>query len=345
MITLYSDKYMPTDNNFSNERKNIFRRRLTLLAGTFAFGLLASSLIGSSQMSTAQAQESDDPMPVDIGCPTGAETCEDNRIMTNALHSDNNNTTIVTTLGTATTKVQPDKFSVIVGIETNGTTASEAALGNANRTQKVIAALQELGITQENQLSTISYTISPIYRQADGQLSPCIEIYPPPPECQPKRHIAGYVASSHLMVTMDAGGDISAGEVIDASNEAGANIVNGAFFFVSQEMQEQVRSSLITDAMANAETRANIAANAVGMEVSGVLSVILNDASFPVSDNGPLLESRVAANSDIGTQILPGEQQVTMTLGVVYSVTPSSSVGREEQLNDNSSDEETSPVP
>jgi uncharacterized protein YggE len=284
--------------------------KFALLAGMLAFGLLASGLIGS-QMSSAQAQNSDDPMPVDIGCPTGAEVCEDNDNATSAASND----ATVATSGTATTKVQPDKFSVTVGVETNGTTAAEAASLNANLTGKIIAALEELGI-QENQISTSSYSISPVYEQI-APTEPCIKIYPPPPECQPKQNIVGYVASSSLTVTLDTNGDVDAGEVIDTSIEAGANTVNGVFFFVSQEMQEQVRDSLIQDAIANARHRADIAANAVGLEVSGVKSISLNDVAFPVFARG--VEAQTTA-SDIGTPVLPGEQEVTMTVSVVYDM-------------------------
>ena len=98
-------------------------KKLVLLAGIVAAGIF-SAAFASTQFLSANAQStngtSDDesPMPVDIGCPTGAEVCEDDISEARAT---------VSTSGTATTKVQPDKFSVTVGVETNGTTAQEAA--------------------------------------------------------------------------------------------------------------------------------------------------------------------------------------------------------------------------
>lgn len=85
------------------------------------------------------------PLPVDLGCETGAEICED------VIQS------IVSTSGTAAVKVDPDKFTVTVGIETNGTTAEEAASLNAEMAAKIIAALKAFGISEDD-ISTSSYS-------------------------------------------------------------------------------------------------------------------------------------------------------------------------------------------
>ena len=204
------------------------KRMLALVAGILAMGMVGASIAGGHMLS-ASAQNSDDPMPVDIGCPTGAEVCED---VEGAVHS------VVSTCGTATVKVDPDKFSVTVGVETNGTTAQEAADRNAGAMDKVIAALKALGIS-EDQISTSNYNVYPVYEYRQPT-EPCIMIYPPPPECQPKNEITGYRASNSVTVTLDADGQVDAGEVIDTAIGAGANTVQGAYYFLSQERQMEV---------------------------------------------------------------------------------------------------------
>lgn len=269
-----------------------------LLAGIIAAGVFAGAF-GSTQLLSASAQQNpDDPMPVDLGCETGAEVCED--VITPA---------IVSTSGTATVKVDPDKFTVTVGVETNGTTAEEAASKNADLAAQVIAALKGLGIS-EDEISTSAYSLYPVYQQVEP-LTMCIEIYPQPPECQPKTEIVGYKASNSISVTLDADGDISAGEVIDTAIEGGANTVSGAYFFLSQERQLEVQEGLIEDAIANARHRADIAAGAVGTEITEVKSISLNDVFFP-----PFYYARAEELSS--TQILPGQQEVTMTVNVAY---------------------------
>lgn len=290
----------------SDQHKDV---KLLLLAGIIAAGVFASAL-GSIQLLNANAQQQQQqnpnaPMPVDLGCETGAEVCEDD--------TDQNTTaTTISTSGTATVKVDPDKFTVTVGVETNGTTAEEASSGNADLTAKVIAALKAIGIT-ENATSTSSYMVFPVYSSAEpANVCRVMEGYPIPPECYVKQEITGYKASNSISVTLDAdGGDISAGEVIDTAIKGGANTVSGAFFFLSQERQLEVQQGLIEDAIANARHRADIAAGAVGAEITGIKSINLNDVSFP-----PFYLARAEELSS--TQILPGEQEVTMTVSVVY---------------------------
>ena len=284
----------------SDQHKDI---KLLLLAGIIAAGVFASA-VGSIQLLNANAQQqqnSDDPMPVDLGCETGAEVCED----------DVDQTPVISTSGTATVKVDPDKFTVTVGVETNGTTAEEASSSNADLTAKVIAALRALGIA-ENATSTSSYSVFPVYSSAEP-INACrvMEGYPIPPECYVKQEITGYKASNSISVTLDANGDISAGEVIDTAIEGGANTVSAAYFFLSQERQLEVQQGLIEDAIANARHRADIAAGAVGIEITSIKSINLNDVSFP-----PFYYARAEELSS--TQILPGQQEVTMTVNVVY---------------------------
>jgi uncharacterized protein len=275
-------------------------KKFVLIAGILAVGILAASIAGG-QLLNATAQYA----PNSAGTSTNST---------------------VSTSGTATVKVQADKVTVNVAVETNGTTASEAVARNAEISGQVIAALKELGIT-EDQISTSYFSVYPVYEWvyppcimegdmksesgASGAVRP--EIYPPPPECQGKNVITGYKASNNLSVTLDA--DENVGEVIDTAVGAGANNVSGAYFFISQERQQELRDSLIAEAIANAEHRATIAANAVDMKISGVQSISLNDVYFPVFYKG--LES---FDAGAGTQILPGQQEVTTTVSVVFFI-------------------------
>lgn len=274
--------------------QNMNKRNLALIAGILAIGLVAASIAGGGAFSAAAQQNSDEPIPVDLGCETGAESCE---------------VATVSTPGTATVNVEPDKVSVTIGVETEGETASEAAAANADLMEKVLAALRELGVKDE-EMATSSYNVFPIYNTTAPEF--CIMIYPTPPECLPKNEIVGYKATNSVTVTVDA--DFDAGSVIDAAVEAGATNVNGAYFFVSQEKQQEVRDSLIGDAIANARSRADKAAEAVDMQVTGVKSISLNDVYFPV------FYRELAADGAGSTPILPGQQQITMTVQVVFNM-------------------------
>jgi hypothetical protein len=274
------------------------KRKLVLIAGFLAMSLVAASIAGGQALSAAAQQNSDDPMPVDLECETGATVCEQE--IQDVVQS------VVSTSGTATVKVTPDKVSVTIGVETRGETAEEAAAANAELMDKVLQALKDLGIAEED-ISTNWYSVYPVY---EWMSPPCIEIYPQPPECAPKNEITGYSASNSVTVTLDASEDV--GEVIDVAVEAGATNVNGAYFFVSTERQEEIREDLIADAIANARSRADKAAEAVGMEITGVKSISLNDVYFPFFYKDFALES---AGS---TPILPGQQEISQSVQVTF---------------------------
>lgn len=96
---------------------------------------------------------------------------------------------------------------------------------------------------------------------------------PATPRCEPSQILAGCRASSSLTITLDTEGEVDAGTVIDMTISAGANNVSGVFF-ISKEKQ-QIRDDLIADAMADARHKADVAAEALEMEVSGIHSVRL----------------------------------------------------------------------
>jgi uncharacterized protein len=246
------------------------------------------------------------------------------------------NPSTVSTSGTSTTEVRPDQVSVTVGVETNDTTAQEAVSQNANLTAQVITAVRALGIN-ENLIETSSFSVSPIYEPRQP-LQPCIEIYPPPPECETRQEIIGYRVTNTVTATLDVPflrmltqptPDLNAGQVIDAAIGGGANRVDAVVFFISQDRQQEIRDTLISDAIANARQRANIAAEALGMTVSGVESATLNPIDFPVFSVGVREGSAAGADSvSVPTQILPGQQEVSTTVNVVFYIVAEGSTDR-----------------
>jgi uncharacterized protein len=289
--------------------------KLAFFTGLLIVGVLtAAALFVGSHTLNAHAQISSENSPLE----------QNNSFVQGRLLSANLST--VSTAGSATAKVTPDMFSVIVGVETNGTTAQEAVSRNANLTARVIAALRGLGIN-ENQIGTSSYTVSPIYESRQSMQPPCIESYPPPPECQPKQKIIGYSASNSVSVMLPVNAGVNAGQVIDASVQAGANHVDGLYFFISPNRQQEIRDSLVRDAIANARHRADIAAEAFGKRVFEVKSVDLNEVIFPIFRAGPeeLSTAGATANVAVPTQILPGEQEVSTTVSIVFYMSSRSS--------------------
>jgi uncharacterized protein len=319
---------MSSDNNVSDNKRST---KLAIVAGVLALGLFASVLAGS-QMLNANAQTNGTTSaqtPItsadDIDCTkdTSLVHCVDGQKLaypttgsnSSRFGNGNNASATVSTSGLATTKVKPDKVTITAGVETNSTTAQGAASANADVMADVVSALKELGIAEE-QIGTTNYSLYPVYayKQNNGTAvdMPCIEIYPTPPECQVSQEIVGYKATNSATVELDVNGNVTAGSVIDTVVEAGANTVNGVSFFVSQEMQQEIRDSLIQDAIANARHRADVAAEAVGMQVSSVRSIDLSDVQFPIYARS------ADATLTSATEFLPGQQEVTTSVSVTF---------------------------
>ena len=110
------------------------------------------------------------------------------------------------------------------------------------------------------------------------------------------------------------------GGVIDEAVVGGDSKVSGAYFFVSEERQQELRDSLIEQAIQNARSRAEKAADAVDMDISGVKSINLNDVYFPVFYK----DMAAGAAEGTSTQIMPGEQEVTMSVNAVFLFSGSS---------------------
>src|SRR5918994_3910995 len=298
------------------------------IACMLALALFMVTPIAGSQIPTAQAQntgqnitQAQEPAPRINATQTVTQADERN------LNNDSAAPSTVSTFGTATTKVRPNQLSVAVGVETNATTAQEAVFQNANLTAQVILAVRGLGIN-ENQIETSSYILSPIYEYIQPP-QPCIDIYPPPPGCETRQEIIGYRATNTVKATLDVDADLNAGQVIDAAIGAGANRVD-SIVFLSQERQQEIRDSLIRDAIANARQRANIAAEALSMTISGVQSATLNPIDFPIYSVG-LREGAAAEAADsvsAPTPILPGQQEVSTTVNVVFYMSTEGSSDR-----------------
>src|ERR687891_5747 len=312
-----------------------------------ALVLFMATPLAGSQIPAAKAQSTAEIGPEDQepaassmnATQTVTQANETNLVDDDDLDEQNDfspaNLSTLSISSTATIEVRPDQLSVTVGVETNDTTAQEAVSQNANLTSQVIAALRGLGIG-ENRIETSSYSVLPIYQYIQPP-QPCIEIYPPPPGCETRQEIVGYRATNTVTVTLDVPffrmvtetvPDVNAGQVIDAAVTAGANRVEGIVFFISSDRQQEIRDTLIGGAIANARQRANIAAEALEMTVSGVQSATINPPDFPVF-SVDLQEGAAAADTvSAPTQILPGEQEVSTTVSVVFYISAEGTADR-----------------
>jgi hypothetical protein len=153
---------------------------------------------------------------------------------------------------------------------------------------------------EENETSTAYFSIYPNYNYTEFGA----------------QELTGYTVTNSIMVESSHLSNVS--DWIDAAVKAGANKVDSLSFTVSEERLDGIRADLTQEAIDNARDKADALAQALDVEITGVRAASLLDFSnHPVT---PLSLSAAGATESITTPIIPGEQTVTTTIGVVYKI-------------------------
>ena len=112
----------------------------------------------------------------------------------------------------------------------------------------------------------------------------------------------------------------AAGEVIDVAVQNGADQVMGVSFTLSEEKRERVYNEALTEAMGNAESRADTLAAAGDLSVTEVHTIVAADTT-----HRPYAVETAAAMSagadSASTSVQPGPVTVTADVRVTYNAT------------------------
>jgi len=208
-----------------------------------------------------------------------------------------NNTLFVS--GSATTNTKTDKVIVSLGVETTDKTAEKALLSNSNLMNKVIDALKQSGVKQ-NETSTSAFSIKPNYNYS---------------KYGDRGNLSGFTVSNSIYIESSSINNVS--QWIDTAVEAGANTVNDVYFSISEEKLQNIKNMLLKEAVANAKTKADIVAAASGLNVVGIKSISVGEIGLPPVP-GPLYSKSVSSDEASSTPILAGEQEVSTTVSIVY---------------------------
>jgi uncharacterized protein YggE len=197
----------------------------------------------------------------------------------------------VTGVGTVT--AAPDQAVLVLAVQTQAVSATQAAGDNAAAMTKVMEALGSIGL-DKNSIETVSYTLSPVYENNPDQTTPS--------------KIIGYSAINTIQVTIQ---DFSlVGKAIDAAVSAGANEVQGIMFTFSNAKLATLQKQALGQAIQDADGQARAMASSLGVSIVGPISVT---PGFNFQPN----YQRLSASSQ-PTPIQPGTLQVTATVQVTY---------------------------
>jgi uncharacterized protein YggE len=197
----------------------------------------------------------------------------------------------VTGIGTVT--ANPDQALLLLAVQTQAVSATQATADNAALMSKVMDALVGVGVDKSS-IETMSYSLTPIYENKPDQTMPS--------------KIVGYTARNAIQVTMT---DFSlVGKALDAAISAGVNEVQGIMFTFSGATYATLQRQALQMAIQNADGEAKAMASTLGVRIVGPMSV---SPGYMVQ---PTFERLGATTPQ--TPIQPGTLQVTATVQITY---------------------------
>jgi uncharacterized protein YggE len=163
--------------------------------------------------------------------------------------------------GTGSVQAKPDTASISIGVSTEDGNAQTAVSRNNAATAKVISELEAAAIEKKD-LKTSNFSVYPQYRT----------------EGSDKHPIVTYRASNTVTVTVHNLDKV--GDILTKAVAAGSNQISGPNFSVSDA--ENYLTEARKKAVENAIAKASVYANAAGLKLGSILSMVEEGAATPV---------------------------------------------------------------
>ena len=200
---------------------------------------------------------------------------------------------IVTAEGKASGK--PDLATITFGVETRDPKAQKAAERNSSEMADVMAAIQGVGVAEED-IRTVDYRIQAEISWEDE-----------------RQRVIGYVVVNSVVVKMRDTDKV--GDVLDAATEAGANNIYSIQFSFEDPsaLREQARAEAMTEARNRAEALAQLAGVGLGRPRQISESFMEPWSAYAEKAYAP------APSADVTTTpVSPGQMEVTVQVQVTY---------------------------
>jgi uncharacterized protein YggE len=208
--------------------------------------------------------------------------------------------TEITATGTGSVSLQPDMATVNAAVETNAARAEEAVSQNNQIYERVVAALQKLGIARGD-VTLAYYNVN----------------YNPPPRVMPPASNGeryGYTVSRTFSVKVRSIG--KAGAVSDACIGAGATSINGVSFGLADP--SAARAQAIAKAEADARNAAEALARTASVRIVSVKSIELQNGGTV----GPPVPMGAMARVATPTVFDQSNVSVSVSVTVVFNAEP-----------------------
>lgn len=203
----------------------------------------------------------------------------------------------LTVTGVGTESIPTTLSQVQLGVEVQGKTTEEVQQEAAKRSAAVVQLLRSRNV---DKLQTTGIYLTPTYDFRDGQ-----------------QRLTGYSATNTVSFRIPTE---QAGTLIDDAVKAGATRIDGISFVAADEAIATAQQQAIREATQDAQTQANTAFGALGLQRKEVVSVQINGATPPTPIYGEPRAARMAEADSAPTPVVGGEQtvQASVTLEISY---------------------------
>jgi hypothetical protein len=191
---------------------------------------------------------------------------------------------------------------VDVGVVTEAPEAKDAARLNAEKLDSVLTAIRN-ALGAGAKFETVSYSLNPVYRHPEPRREPVL---------------TGYSATNVVRVK-DLALD-KVGEVIDLATSSGANSVSNIAFGLRDEAAAKARA--LREAANDAKAKADALADALGVQVLGILSVSEGEPDIVRPMPMYRAEMAMAQGAAPPTPIEAGAIEVRASVTLVVLITP-----------------------
>lgn len=204
----------------------------------------------------------------------------------------------ITVHGTSSITLKADYGSINLGVNTKGATVAEAQAANKETMDKVIAAIRDQGVAEED-IVTSSFNV---YANYDYQYSKLAE----------DESVIGYQVENMLMITVRDLSKIS--NVLDAAMGAGANQSYGITF--SSSKQAEAYDEALKASVKDGARKAGLLATSMDKTLGELVTMEEKQDSYNLYGGTAMYKAEDAA---AGTPILSGQIVVNATVTLIYN--------------------------
>ncbi|QQG41420.1 MAG: SIMPL domain-containing protein [Candidatus Woesebacteria bacterium] len=203
--------------------------------------------------------------------------------------------------GEGKVSVVPDVAKVTFGIQENGGSLKQVQDSVNTKSKSLTNAIKKLGIA-ESDIKTTSYNVYPQYDYIN-----------------PGQRITGYQVSTNYQVTVKDFDKVN--DLIVLATDAGANIVGGVSFELSDSTKAEKTNEARVKAVADAKTKAEGLANAAGISLVKIINVSesqngISPRFYAMPASGDSLEQKSIAQPDIQ----PGQTEIQVIISLSYEI-------------------------